>query len=99
MAVINVQGCTFSNHSSTVGQINEYNNCGWEDIETELTALHAKLGDQKSLRQAVEDLTTAVRAQNKTDVKKTISTYIRDFTSGTFAGLASATLLNFIKSF
>lgn len=98
MAYINIQGNTFQKGSSVFGQYTE-NNFGWGDAVKELSELHVKLDDIGSLKQAVEELQAAVKEQNKSKTQLAIKKYIADFTSATFANLASAGLMQFLGVF
>lgn len=95
MAYINIQGNTFHHGSSVFGQYTE-NNYGWNDAAKELSEIQEKLDDIGSLKQAVEELGAMIREQNTQRTKQTLTKYIADFTSATFANLASAGLLRFL---
>lgn len=95
MAYINIQGNTFHRGSSVFGQYTE-NNYGWNDAAKELSEIQEKLDDIGALKQAVEELGTAIREQSTQRTKQMLTKYIADFTSATFANLASAGLLRFL---
>lgn len=95
MAYINIQGNTFHRGSNVFGQYIE-NNFGWDDAAKELSEIQEKLDDIDPLKHAVEELGTAIREQNPQRTKQTLTKYIADFTSATFANLASVGLLRFL---
>lgn len=98
MANINIQGNTFQRGSSVFGQYTE-NNFGWADAAKELSEIKEKLDDVGSLRKAIDELGVAIREQSTQGTKRAVRKYIADFTSATFANLASAGLLRFLGSF
>lgn len=98
MAYINIQGNTFHRGSSVFGQYTE-NNYGWDDAAKELSEIQEKLDDVGSLRQAIDELGVAIRKQSTQETQLTIRKYITDFTSATFANLASAGLMRFLGLF
>ena len=95
MAYINIQGNTFHRGSSVFGQYTE-NNYGWADAAKELSEIKEKMDDVNTLKHAVEELGTAIREQSTQRTKQTLTKYIADFTSATFANLASVGLLRFL---
>lgn len=95
MAYSNIQGNTFHRGSSVFGQYTE-NNYGWNDAAKELSEIKEKLDDIDPLKHAVEELGTAIREQHTQRTKQTLTKYIADFTSATFANLASTGLLRFL---
>lgn len=98
MANINIQGNTFQNGSKVFGQYTE-NNLGWADTAKELSEIKEKLDDVGSLRQAIDELGVAIREQSTQGTQLTVRKYIADFTSATFANLASAGLMRFLGLF
>lgn len=98
MAYINIQGNTFHRGSSVFGQYTE-NNYGWDDAAKELSEIQEKLDDVGSLRQAIDELGVVIRKQSTQGTQLALRKYIADFTSATFANLASAGLMRFLGLF
>lgn len=98
MAYINIQGNTFQRGSSVIEQYTE-TNYEWADATTELSKLQEELDDVGSLRQAIEELSAAIREQSISKTRHTVREHIADFTSATFANLASAGLMRFLGLF
>lgn len=98
MANINIQGNTFQRGSSVFGQYTE-NNFGWADAAKELSEIKEKLDDVGSLRQAIDELGVVIRKQSTQGTQLALRKYIADFTSATFANLASAGLMRFLGLF
>lgn len=62
----------------------------------ELSEIKEKQDDFGSLKQAAEELGVAIREQSTQGTQLAVRKYIVDFTSATFANLASAGLLRFL---
>ena len=99
MTKINVNDCIFSEYASVVQHMTENNYYSLADINNELKAIRAKLNSDDSIKQAIDELTTALRTKDEASVKRTIANHLGAFLSGTFSGVASSALIAFIKSF
>ena len=98
MSNFSIQDNKFESGSSVINQYTE-NNFGWGNVAIELKELSGQLNTTDSLKQALEELEAAVAEKDENKTKKTIKKYIADFTTATFANLASAGLLQFIHFF
>lgn len=96
MANFNINNNQFYGESTVFGQYNEYN-LNWNDLERDAEELFNKLDETDSLKPAVSELKTAVKGKKGQSIKKVIAKYAADFSTATFASLASEGLKTLIK--
>lgn len=98
MAQFNISGNYITNGSKIIEHYNEYN-FNWDKLEQEAGALKDKAATDTALTPAVSELQTAIKNKETNSVRQTIRQYAAEFSSATFANLASAGILALVKAF
>lgn len=98
MAPVYIHGNDFYDNSHMFEQYNEYSFI-WSGLERDTAVLKAKLGEGDVLKPAVAELETAIKSKQKRNIGQTVAKYAAQFSTSTFANLASAGILALVKMF
>ena len=99
MAIVHIHDNTFYDHASVFGSFTE-NHYGWSEAAKELDELSAKLDQvEATTQQALTDLRDAVSERDISKTNGWVKKYFADFTTSTFANIASSGLMLFLRSF
>lgn len=95
---INFESNSIQTGGTGIGQVNEYS-ISWPNLEQELAALKRKTAGDPQLAPAVTELESAVKSQNTPGIMGAVKKYAAEFSTTAFANLASAGVLELIKTF
>lgn len=98
MANFNISNNQFHDGSSMFGQYSEYN-FNWDKLKHDVVELDDKLSSSDSLKPAVTELSAVIEKKEPGGVKQIITKYGAEFTTATFAGLATEAVKALVKVF
>lgn len=93
---INIQGCTFQGNSSVIQHY--YDNTTINILTNDIENARRATTDEKILL-ALDQLLTEVKKNDKPSIAKVVTDFAVQFSSGLFASVASAPLVEFVRSF
>ena len=94
-----VHNNTFHDSSVAVQMISHENSLEeWKEIRDELNEIKENLNQDGDLYQAIEDLQDSIQQQDRSGIKKTIKSHVKEFSMPFFVKVASQTLLELIQS-
>lgn len=103
MANINIISNNISGGSTIFGSYTDtttiYNNFDWPALQSEAAALSCKVNSNESLKPAVTELEGAISSRDKENIGSVVKKYAAEFSTSTFANMASAGLLALIRVF
>ncbi len=98
MTNFTISGNNLYDEASIIKNYNEYN-FNWDELDHEVASLKNETAADTTLAPAVTELQTAIKSKNKNSVRQAVNQYVTEFSSATFANLASAGILALVKAF